>query len=70
MTSETKFFGRPVVYPFRGMAVGDSVTLPAPQPKDVKRISRNASQYGLRHDRFYTCKTNTETRMTTVTRVR
>lgn len=67
---QTYPFGRPPTYPFGPMAVGDSVDLPAPTAADVKRIARNASQYGTRHDRFYRCRTNTSTRITTVTRVR
>jgi len=33
-------------------------------------MARNASQYGLRHDRGFTCRTHTKTRIMTVTRVR
>lgn len=70
MTTASNTFGRPPIYPFRAMAVGDSIELPAPSPADVKRIARNASQYGLRTDRFYSCKTDRARRVTTVTRVR
>jgi len=49
--------GRPPTYPFRHMAVGDSITLPAPTSADAKRIRDNASQYGLRHKRVYQCRT-------------
>jgi hypothetical protein len=59
--------GRPPTYPFRHMAVGDTVTLPAPDRAAAKRICSNASQYGVRHGRFYQCLT--ETGQTTVTRV-
>ena len=69
MKSVSKF-GRPQSYPFGNMAVGDSEQLPAPKPADVKRIARNASQYGLRHDRYYRCSTDRETRTLTVTRIR
>jgi len=70
MTSNSKAFGRPRSYPLHDMAVGDAVDLPAPTPADVKRIARNASQYGLRHDRFYRCKTDREARVLTITRIR
>jgi hypothetical protein len=59
--------GRPPTYPFRHMAVGDTVTLPAPTARDAKRILRNASQYGIRHERIYQC--STADGATTVTRV-
>ena len=68
MTTASKTFGRPPTYPFGSMAVGDSIELPAPTPADVKRIARNASQYGLRHNRYYRCRTRDG--VTTVTRVR
>lgn len=68
MTQTT--FGRPVTYPLRYMAVGDTCTLPAETPQDVKRIARNVSQYGLRHNRFYSCRTDRKTRITTITRIR
>jgi len=60
--------GRPPTYPLRGMALGDSITLPAPTPADSKRICRNVSQYGLRHLRYYQCRTRDG--VTTVTRIR
>ena len=59
--------GRPPTYPFRLMAVGDSVTLAAPTARDAKRILRNASQYGIRHERFYQCRTERDS--VTVTRL-
>ena len=68
MTQTT--FGRPVTYPLRYMAVGDTCTLPAETPQDVKRIARNVSQYGLRHDRFYRCCTDRAARLMTITRIR
>jgi hypothetical protein len=58
--------GRPPTYPFRLMAVGDSITLPAPTPADAKRIRDNASQYGIRTGRYYHCRTADG--QTTVTR--
>ena len=63
-------FGRPPTYPFGGMAVGDTSTLPAPTPADVKRIARNASQYGQRHDKVFRCRTDRQTRLMTITRAR
>jgi hypothetical protein len=52
------------------MAVGDTSTLPAPTPADVKRIARNASQYGQRHDKVFRCRTDRQTRLMTITRAR
>ena len=70
MTFGSKPFGRPRSYPLYEMAIGDTVDLSAPTPADVKRIARNASQYGLRHGRFYRCKTDREARVLTITRIR
>ena len=61
---------RPPTYPFGRMNVGDTFGIHALTPADVKRIAKNASQYGQRHDRFYRCRTDPKTRVTTVTRVR
>jgi hypothetical protein len=52
------------------MAVGESYTADAPTTADCKRIARNVSQYGKRHDRGYTCRTDRQTRVMLVTRVR
>jgi hypothetical protein len=49
--------GRPPTYPFAAMQEGDTISLPAPTPADSKRLARNASIYGLRHQRVYTCRT-------------
>lgn len=68
MTSASKTFGRPPIYPLGPMAVGDRITLPAPTSADIKRIARNVSQYGLRNDRCYRCRTKDG--VTTITRVR
>ena len=68
MTSGSNTFGRPATYPLGPMAVGDSFTMPAPTSADIKRICRNVSQYGLRHDRGYICRTKDG--ITTVTRIR
>jgi hypothetical protein len=52
------------------MAVGESYTDDAPTTADCKRIARNVSQHGMRHDRGYTCRTDRQTRVMIVTRVR
>ena len=67
MTSASKF-GRPPTYPLGPMAVGDSVEMPAPTSADIKRICRNVSQYALRNDRSYRCRTSGG--VTTITRIR
>ena len=66
----SRCFGRPPVYPFGPMDIGDVVTLDVPTSADVKRVCSNVSQYGLRHGRAYACKTDRATRQMTITRVR
>ena len=56
--------------PLATMAVGESYTDDAPTTADCKRIARNVSQHGMRHDRGYTCRTDRQTRVMIVTRVR
>ncbi len=68
MTSVSKTFGRPPTYPLREMAVGDCITLPAPTSADIKRLARNVSQFGVRNDRGYRCRTKAG--VMTVTRIR
>lgn len=68
MTSASKTFGRPPAYPLREMAVGDYITLPAPTSADIKRLARNVSQFGVRNDRGYRCRTKAG--VMTVTRMR
>jgi hypothetical protein len=52
------------------MAVGQSKDFPAHTADDKKRIARRASAFGIRHDRYYRCKTNKQMCITTVTRIR
>lgn len=52
------------------MAVGQSKDFPARTADDKKRIARRASAFGIRHDRYYRCKTNKQMCITTVTRIR
>lgn len=68
MTYVSKTFGRPPTYPLGPMAVGDQITMPAPTSADIKRICRNVSQHGQRHDRSYICRTNDG--VMTITRLR
>jgi hypothetical protein len=63
-------FGRPSTYKLLELEVGEARDFEAPTTADVSRIARNASQTGIRHDRYFRCKTNKQTRITTVTRVR
>ena len=63
-------FGRPSTYRLLELEVGGSRDFETPTTADVIRISRNVSQTGIRHDRYFRCKTNRKTRITTVTRVR
>lgn len=62
--------GRPSTYRLLDLEVGEARDFEAPTTADVTRIARNASQTGIRHDRYFRCKTNKQTRITTVTRIR
>jgi len=44
--------------------------MPAPTPADKKRIARNLSQYGIRHDRLYSMCTDKGTGIATIRRIR
>ena len=59
---------RPMTYPIGTLAVGESATMPATKKGDAKRTSRNASQYGQRHDKHFICRTKDG--LTTITRMR
>jgi len=59
---------RPMFYPMGAMAVGDTATMPATKRGDAKRTSRNASQYGQRHDKHFICRTKDG--LTTIIRMR
>lgn len=48
---------RPMTYPMGDLAIGESVSMPADQPGDPKRISRNCSQYGIRNGKAFKCRT-------------
>lgn len=61
---------RPSRYGFDTMQPGDSIEIHVPTGKDVKRMCSLASQYGTRNDRGYRCKTNRQTRIMTITRIR
>ena len=63
-------FGRPSTYRLLELEVGEARDFEASTTADVSRIARNASQTGMRHDRYFRCKTNKQTRITTVTRIR
>lgn len=48
---------RPMIYPMGTLEVGEVGTMPATKRGDVKRTSRNASQYGIRHGKLFKCRT-------------
>lgn len=48
---------RPMTYPMGDLAVGESVSMPADKKGDPRRISKNASQYGVRHGKLFKCRT-------------
>lgn len=63
-------FGKPRTYFLDTLEVGDSMEMPAPTPADKKRIARNLSQYGIRHDRLYSMCTDKGTGIATIRRIR
>ena len=48
---------RPMFYPMGTMKVDDVAIMPAHKAGDTKRISRNVSQYGIRHGKAFKCCT-------------
>jgi hypothetical protein len=46
-----------MTYPMGDLAVGESVSMPADKKGDPRRISKNASQYGVRHGKLFKCRT-------------
>lgn len=63
-------WGKSRTYPLADMAVGDKAEMPAPTAADIKRICRNTSQYGIRHDRVYVSRLDKARRVIVVTRIR
>ena len=56
--------------PMVAMQIGDVYHVEVPTPADVKRVARNVSQYGIRHDKGFRCRTDRKPRMMSITRVR
>ena len=48
---------RPMIYPIGTLEVGEVATMPADTPGAPRRISKNASQYGVRHGKAFRCRT-------------
>ena len=48
---------RPMIYPMGTLEVGEVASMPADKKGDVKRTSRNVSQYGIRHGKVFKCRT-------------
>jgi hypothetical protein len=48
---------RPMFYPMGTMEVGDVATMPADKPGMAKKTSRNVSQYGIRNEKAFKCRT-------------
>ena len=61
---------RPPKYPLGTLGVGQTFQMPALTHQDRKRIARNVSQYGMRNDKGFRCKTDPDTLMMTVMRLR
>jgi hypothetical protein len=65
-----KRFGRPTTYPMSDMVVGDIVLWPAPDGATIKKTTRNTSQYGIRHGKYFVCRTDKKLGVTVITRIR
>lgn len=52
------------------LAVGETFQHPVPTGADVKKATKAASQYGVRNDKGFRCKTDRKTRIMVITRVR
>ena len=70
VSDEPKKMGRPPVYPFNTMEIGDTYTVHAPTSKDAKRVHRAASNYSDRHEKGFRGRMDRKTRMITFVRVR
>jgi hypothetical protein len=46
-----------MIYPMGTLELGEVATMPADKKGDVKRTSRNVSQYGIRHGKAFKCRT-------------
>jgi hypothetical protein len=46
-----------MTYPMGDIAIGETVSMPAGEPGDPKRIARNCSQYGIRKGRAFKVRT-------------
>lgn len=57
-------------YNFHDIDVGGYVQMPAPTLEDKRRIAKNVSVYGIRHNRGYMCRTDRKTGIMTITRLR
>lgn len=56
--------------PLGTMAIGDVYHVEVPTTADCKRVAKNVSQHGTRHDKGFICRTDKATRIMSVTRVR
>lgn len=56
--------------PLGTMSVGDVYHVEVPTKADVKRVAKNVSQHGMRHDKGFRCCTDRDTRIMAVTRLR
>jgi len=57
-----------MTYPMGAMAVGDIATISGATKRDVKRTYRNVSQYGIRNNKCFICRTANG--ITNITRMR
>jgi hypothetical protein len=57
-----------MTYPMGAMGVGDTATVPGATKSDIKRTCRNVSQYGIRNEKHFICRTANG--ITTITRMR
>ena len=63
-----KSFGRTAIYPMSQMEVGDVAYWPAPDSAAIRNTAKNTSQYGIRHEKQFMCRTRDG--ITKITRIR
>lgn len=63
-------FSKSEIYNFHDIDIGATVQMLAPTIEDKRRIAKNVSVYGIRHNRGYMCRTDRKTGIMTITRLR
>lgn len=63
-------FSKSEIYNFHDIEIGAAVQMSAPTLDDKRRIAKNVSAHGIRHNRGYMCRTDRKTGIMTITRLR